>query len=81
MAFTDICFGESQANGIWEIPIGTAPGAPVAPGLSIVDTLAAIKAKTDNLTFTVTNQVDANIQSVNDVTVNGDGEPGTPWGP
>ncbi len=42
--------------------------------------VAAIKAKTDSLTFTVAGQVDANIQSVNDVTVNGDGA-GTPWGP
>lgn len=47
-----------------------------------VDTeVAAIKAKTDQLTFTVANQIDANIQSVNDVTVTGDGQPGTEWGP
>lgn len=37
---------------------------------SIVD---AIKAKTDDLTFTVTNQVDSNTQSFNDVSVTGDG--------
>jgi hypothetical protein len=43
--------------------------------------IAAIKAKTDSLTFTVAGQVDANIQSVNDVTVNGNGSAGTPWGP
>lgn len=43
--------------------------------------VAAIKAKTDSLTFTVAGQVDANIQSVNDVTVTGDGQPGTEWGP
>lgn len=42
--------------------------------------IAAIKAKTDSLTFTVAGQVDANIQSVNDVTVVGNGS-GTPWGP
>lgn len=47
-----------------------------------VDTeVAAIKAKTDQLTFTVANQLDANIQSVNDVTVNGNGQTGTEWGP
>jgi hypothetical protein len=47
-----------------------------------VDTeVAAIKAKTDSLTFTVAGQVDANIQSVNDVTVTGNGQPGTEWGP
>ena len=53
----------------------------VAAILAAVDTeVAAIKAKTDSLTFTVAGQVDANIQSVNDVTVAGDGS-GTPWGP
>lgn len=41
----------------------------------------AIKAKTDSLTFTVAGQVDANIQSVNDVTVTGDGTSGNTWGP
>lgn len=41
----------------------------------------AIRAKTDSLAFTVANQVDCNIQSVNDVTVNGAGTAGSPWGP
>lgn len=40
---------------------------------------AAIKAKTDSLTFTVALQANVNIQSVNDVTVTGNGV-GTPWG-
>lgn len=39
-----------------------------------------IKAKTDSLTFTVANQVDANIQYINDTAVTGDGD-ATPWGP
>jgi len=43
--------------------------------------ITAIKAKTDSLTFTVANQVDANIQSVNDVTVTGNGQAGSEWGP
>lgn len=43
--------------------------------------VTAIKAKTDSLAFTVAGQVDANIQSVNDVTVNGTGSASTPWGP
>lgn len=43
--------------------------------------IAAIKAKTDSLTFTVAGQVDANIQYVNDVQVNGNGQTGTEWGP
>lgn len=41
----------------------------------------AIKAKTDQLVFTVANMVDANIQRVNDVAVTGDGQSGTEWGP
>lgn len=43
--------------------------------------IGAIKTKTDQLTFTVTGQVDANIQYVNDTEVTGDGSPGTEWGP
>lgn len=39
-----------------------------------------IKAKTDSLTFTVGNQVDANIQYINDTAVAGNGGV-TPWGP
>lgn len=51
-----------------------------AANLATVDTVAdAIKVQTDKMTFTVANQIDANIQSVNDVTVNGDGV-GTPMG-
>lgn len=47
-----------------------------------VDTeVAAIKAKTDSLNFTVAGQVDANIQYVNDTAVNGAGTSGSPWGP
>jgi hypothetical protein len=40
----------------------------------------AVKTKTDQLTFTVSNQLDANLQSVNDVALVGDGG-ATPWGP
>lgn len=47
-----------------------------------IDTeVAAIKAKTDSLTFTKALELDVNIQSVNDVTVTGNGSLGTPWGP
>jgi hypothetical protein len=41
----------------------------------------AIKAKTDSLTFTTANQVDANIQSINDTALTGNGQSGTEWGP
>ncbi len=40
--------------------------------------LDLIKAKTDDLTFTVALQLDANVQSINDAAVTGDGA-GTPW--
>jgi hypothetical protein len=40
----------------------------------------AIKVQTDKLTFTVANQLDANVQSVNDAALTGDGD-ATPWGP
>lgn len=43
--------------------------------------VAAIKAKTDSLVFTKPGEVDANVQSINDTTVNGHGVTGTdPWG-
>lgn len=49
-----------------------------ATALATVDTVAdGIKAKTDQLTFTKTNEIDANIQSINGVTITGDGETGT----
>lgn len=43
--------------------------------------VADVKAKTDNLTFTVAGQVDSNIQSANDTAVKGDGSAGNPWNP
>lgn len=42
----------------------------VAAIKTVVD---AVKAKTDSLTFTVAGQVDSNVQSINDVTITGDG--------
>ncbi len=42
--------------------------------------VTSIKTQTDKLAFTVTNQVDANIQSINDTTITGDGQPGTEFG-
>jgi hypothetical protein len=64
--------------------LGTADDA-VLTQIALVktetDKIASIKTKTDSLTFTVAGQVDANIESVNAVTVQGDGQPGTEWGP
>jgi len=42
--------------------------------------VSAVKAKTDQLTFTKPNQIDGNLKSINDATVEGDGQSGTEWG-
>jgi hypothetical protein len=60
-------------------PNGSEPYAilaDISPGQ-----IADVQEKTDQLTFTEAGEVDANIQSVNDVEVIGDGESGTEWGP
>jgi len=50
-----------------------------ATGFAAIDTVVdAIKVKTDSLTFTKANEVDANAQSINVATVVGDGN-ATPW--
>ena len=43
--------------------------------------IAAIQTQTDKLTYTVLNEVDVNIKSVNDVTVIGTGTSSDTWGP
>ena len=51
-----------------------ATAANLATATGYIDTeVAAIKAKTDSLTFTVAGQVDANMQYVNDVQLAGNG--------
>jgi hypothetical protein len=47
---------------------------------AILSDTNAIKVQTDKLTFTVANELDANVQSVNDTALTGDGD-ATPWGP
>lgn len=59
-----------------ELQVDDTPTA-VAAVKTVVD---AVKVQTDKLTFTVANQVDANIQYINDTAVTGDGG-ATPWGP
>ena len=45
-----------------------------AANLTTVDTVVdAVKVQTDKLTFTVANQVDSNVQSINDASLTGDG--------
>src|SRR3990167_2699496 len=47
-------------------------------GTTLDTAITAIKTTTDKITFTAANQVDANVQSVNDVTITGNGS-GTPF--
>lgn len=66
--------------------IVTAVGTTIPAALTTIDDfldteVAAIKAKTDSLTFTVAGVVDANIQRVNDVAIQGDGTLGDEWRP
>jgi hypothetical protein len=61
------------ADAVTEI----AGGITVPPDPDV----AEIKAKTDQLTFTVAGAVDSNIQRVNDVAVTGTGAVGDEWGP
>jgi hypothetical protein len=45
-----------------------------------LDKINAVKVKTDDMTYTIGNQLDVNVQSVNDVLLAGDGD-ATPMGP
>lgn len=61
-------------------PLATAANLATVAGY--LDTeVAAIKAKTDSLTFGVANAVNANITYVNATAVGGTGETGDEWGP
>lgn len=65
-----------------ELQTGLATAADLATVAGYIDTeVAAIKAKTDQLTFGVANTVNANITYVNEIEVTGNGETGTEWGP
>lgn len=58
--------------------VGSVTGAVGSvTGLTASD-VGTIKTQTDKLTFTVANQLDANIQSINDTTIIGNGS-GTPF--
>lgn len=77
--------GELAADSIDASAIAASAVTKIQTGVALsadaTVNIAAIKAKTDSLTFTVANQVDANIQSVNDVAVTGTGAAGDEWGP
>lgn len=68
----------AQVNAEVDTAISDAALATAANLATAQTAITAIKAKTDSLTFTVAGQVDANIQSINDVTIVGDGS-GTPF--
>ena len=68
----------AQVNAECDTAISDAALATAA-ALATVDTVAdAIKVITDQFVFTIANQVDSNIQSINDVSITGDGS-GTPF--
>lgn len=75
--------GSTIANNLSDIEAQTDDIGVAGAGLTVLATQAsvtAVKTKTDQLTFTKAGEVDANVQSLNDTTLNGDGSV-TPWGP
>jgi len=73
---------DTEIAAILEDTGTTIPATITALNALIVtlDTVCdAIKVKTDQLTFTVANQVDANAESINAVEVTGAGTAGDPW--
>lgn len=81
----DIAVIEAQTDDIGVAGAGLtalASAADLTTLTAYVDTeVAAIKAKTDSLTFTVAAQLDVNVQYVNDVQVKGVGTAADPWNP
>jgi hypothetical protein len=75
--------GTVEISGTYKGITDSRTGSPTlnVDGAVSASDVAAIKAKTDSLTFTSGTDLDANIQRVNDVLVTGDGEAGTEWGP
>lgn len=63
----------SNITGNLSGSVGNVTGAVGSVTGMTASDVAAIKAKTDSLVFTVAGQVDANIQSINDVTITGNG--------
>jgi hypothetical protein len=81
-------FAASSPGYVVDQPVNTTKvggtsqtAGDLAALVTTVDTVAdGIKAKTDSLTFTVANVVDANIQRINDVVITGNGGTGTEFG-
>ena len=70
----------ADVNAQCDTAISDASLATAASVATVDSNVDAIKAKTDQLTFTKANELDTNIQSVNDVTVTGTGADGDEWG-
>lgn len=68
-----LAIGDLPTNAELATALGTADDA-------ILVQVAAVKAKTDQLIFTKANEIDANVQSINGVTITGDGQVGTEFG-
>ena len=74
--------GTVEIRGTYKALTNASSGVTVnVAGAILGGDVAAVKAKTDSLTFTTANEVDSNVQSVNDVIVTGVGSAGDPWGP
>ena len=80
------------AGSIGAVTVGSTSATAIQSGLATqasVDTIddfldtevAAIKAKTDQLTFGVTNALNVNLEHVHGTSVTGNGQSGTEWGP
>jgi sorbitol-specific phosphotransferase system component IIA len=82
---------EQVGAGVWDLTTSghVTAGTFGAQLKTLLDTVAgyldtevaAIKAKTDQLTFTEAGEVDANLQSINDQPLTGDGSSGNKWRP
>jgi hypothetical protein len=88
--FNDVSAADVNAacdTAISDATLATATNLAVVAGyidteIGTIDTVVdAIKVQTDKLVFTVTGEVDANIQSVNNVALQGVGLVSNPWGP
>jgi hypothetical protein len=71
------------ADAVWNAATGdyTTPDTLGGEINDLMLDVIEVKAKTDNLTFSIAGQVDANIQYVNNVQVSGTGTTGDEWGP
>lgn len=77
----DATVSSRLASASYTAPDNTGIGTAATQAAAAATDAAAIKAKTDSLTFTVPGKLDSNITAINGVTVTGSGTAGSPWGP